>query len=65
MKTIRHLSFDDARKLIEKWMDEDVGNCTKPSDMIRAFLEYLYEHDFEIVNESTIWDTIFPRRKYD
>ncbi len=43
------------------WVKENFDGTQSPY-AAEAFLEYLYEHNFEIVIESNIWNVIFPTR---
>ena len=53
MKTIRHIDFKDAKRLMHKWVEGNYDGTQSPY-AVEAFIEYLYEHGFEIVNESTM-----------
>lgn len=61
IKTIRHLDFKDAKRLMRNWVKENYDGTQSPY-AAEAFLEYLYEHNFEIVIEANIWNVILPKR---
>ena len=64
MKTIQHLNLKDSKRLMGKWVEQEYsdGHYDSPFTVIGHFLDYLYEHEFEIVIESSFWNTIFPKR---
>lgn len=65
MKTIQHLNLKDAKRLMGKWIEQEGSDIQydDPWKIIGQFMDYLYEHDFELVIEGNLWNTIFPRSK--
>ena len=65
MKTIQHLNLKDARRLMGKWIEQEGSDLQydDPYEIIGQFLTYLYEHNFEIVIEGTLWGAIFPKSR--
>ena len=48
-----------------KWIEQEGSDIQydDPWKIIGQFMDYLYEHDFELVIEGNLWNTIFPRSK--
>lgn len=46
---------------MRNWVKENYDGTQSPY-AAEAFLEYLYEHNFEIVIEANIWNVILPKR---
>ena len=65
MKTIQHLSLKDARRLMGKWIDQEYcdDHYDNPYKLIGQFLDWAYEHSFEVVIEGTLWNSIFPKSR--
>ena len=65
MKTIQHLNLKDTKRLMGKWIEQEYNtdHFDDPYKLIGQFLDWLYEHNFEVVIESSVWNAIFPERK--
>ena len=64
MRTIQHLSLKDSRRLMGKWIEQEGGaHFDDPYAIIGQFLDYLYEHEFELVIGGTLWNAIFPKSR--